>query len=117
MKLFNIALLLATLASVRSINTLKFILLPGVTMTDPTGTATVLEGPASFELPIGAIFTPFDRKVKASSKDGYKDYSCKYSPKTGNALAAGQSATLVHQVLKDLVLDVGGDGLVTITCT
>lgn len=94
MKLFNIALLLATLASVRSINTLKFILLPGVTMTDPTGTATVLEGPASFELPIGAIFTPFDRKVKASSKDGYKDYSVSFAVMMDDDADLGSANTL-----------------------
>lgn len=76
MKLLSIALL--SIASVRSANTLKFVLHPGVMMTDPTGTTGVLEGPDTVELVVSPTFTPFERKVRVADSKGFKSYTVSF---------------------------------------
>ncbi|KAI9634870.1 uncharacterized protein MKK02DRAFT_28000 [Dioszegia hungarica] len=119
MKVISIVLLLASIASVRSISTLKFILSHGVWMTDPTGNTMTHLGLASFELLVNNIFTPFERALSVTDDKGQRVYTCKYSPKTGSGLAEGRSVTVFHQVLPGLVIDItdGNTNTVAVSCT
>ncbi|KAI9634861.1 uncharacterized protein MKK02DRAFT_27992 [Dioszegia hungarica] len=75
MKLLTIALLLASVASVRSANTIEVILLHGFSMTDPTGNAATVVGPAAFDLLVEADFAPFVRQVKVTDATGSAAHS------------------------------------------
>ena len=75
MKILSIALLLASVASVRSASTLNLVFTYGVTMADPTGTAGTLEGPDNVELVVDGKFAPFERQVKVTDASGWKEYT------------------------------------------
>ena len=79
MKLLTIALLLASVASVRSANTIEVILLHGFSMTDPTGNAATVVGPATFDLLVEDNFAPFVRQVKVTDATGSAAHSASLS--------------------------------------
>lgn len=79
MKLLSAALLLASIASVRSANTVRIVLSYGVRMIDPTGTAGLLEAPDSIDLVVDGKFAPFERKVKTVDGKGWKDYMVNFA--------------------------------------
>lgn len=91
MKVISIVLLLASIASVRSISTLKFILSHGVWMTDPTGNTMTHLGLASFELLVNNIFTPFERALSVTDDKGQRVY-------TVSAAVMGWTMGLIYAV-------------------